>query len=118
MPAVGKRRYAPCRDIDAQPVTITGAVLGSCRAADRIFDDSNVARMLRGEQFIDTIPTRFRHAMLDKHITRLVKSDNGGPTFETIARRRGCDQARGPRRRFRSGEGVRRSADRVAALDR
>ena len=51
---------------------------------DHIFDDSNVARILRGEQFIDTIPTRFRRAMLDKHITRLVKSDNGGPTFEQI----------------------------------
>ena len=30
------------------------------------------------------IPTRFRRAMLDKNITRLVKSDNGGPTFESI----------------------------------
>ena len=38
----------------------------------------------RGEQFIDAIPMRFRRAMLDKHITRLVKSDNGGPTFEQI----------------------------------
>ena len=31
------------------------------------------------------IPTRFRRAMLDKHITRLVKSDNGDATFETIS---------------------------------
>ena len=30
------------------------------------------------------IPTRFRNAMLDKHITRLVKSANGDPTFEPI----------------------------------
>jgi len=32
---------------------------------------------LRGEQFIDSIPSRFRHAIVDKHITRLVKNDNG-----------------------------------------
>ena len=67
----------------ARPVVITGASLG-LPGTDHIFDDSNVARILRGEQFIDTIPTRFRRAMLDKHITRLVKSDNGGPTFEQI----------------------------------
>jgi acyl transferase domain-containing protein/NAD(P)-dependent dehydrogenase (short-subunit alcohol dehydrogenase family)/acyl carrier protein len=67
----------------ARPIVITGASLG-IPGTERIFDDSNVARILRGEQFIDTIPTRFRRAMLDKHITRLVKSDNGGPTFEQI----------------------------------
>jgi hypothetical protein len=67
----------------ARPVVITGASLG-LPGTDHIFDDSNMARILRGEQFIDTIPTRFRRAMLDKHITRLVKSDNGGPTFEQI----------------------------------
>ena len=54
----------------------------------RIFDDSNVARILRGEQFIDAIPMRFRRAMLDKHITRLVKNDNGGPSFEPIQQSR------------------------------
>ena len=32
-----------------------------------------------------SIPTRFRRAMLDKHITRLVKSENGEPRFETIS---------------------------------
>jgi len=66
-----------------RPVVITGASLG-LPGTDHIFDDSNVARILRGEQFIDAIPTRFRRAMLDKHITRLVKSENGGPTFEEI----------------------------------
>jgi malonyl CoA-acyl carrier protein transacylase len=65
------------------PVLITGAALG-LPGAHHVFDDDNVARILKGEQFIDVIPTRFRRAMLDKHITRLVKSDNGGPTFETI----------------------------------
>ncbi|HET7206046.1 MAG TPA: type I polyketide synthase, partial [Terriglobales bacterium] len=68
---------------DDEPVVITGAALG-LPGTEHVFDDSNIARILRGDQFIDSIPTRFRRAMVDKHITRLVKSDNGGPTFESI----------------------------------
>ena len=56
------------------PVVVTGAALG-LPGTERIFDDDNVGRLLHGEQLIDVIPTRFRHAILDKHITRLVKSD-------------------------------------------
>jgi len=67
----------------AEPVTITGAALG-LPGTDHVFDDANIARLLRGDQFIDTIPIRFRQAMLDKHITRLVKNENGGGAFETI----------------------------------
>ena len=64
-------------------IVITGAALG-LPGADRIFDDSNIARILRGDQFIELIPARLRKAMVEKHITRLVKSDEGDPTFETI----------------------------------
>ncbi|HZC24089.1 MAG TPA: beta-ketoacyl synthase N-terminal-like domain-containing protein, partial [Candidatus Binatia bacterium] len=71
------------RAATSAPVVITGAALG-LPGTEHIFDDGNVAAILRGDQFIDLIPTRLRKAMLDKHITRLVKSDNGGPTFETI----------------------------------
>jgi len=65
------------------PVTITGAALG-LPGTERIFDDTNVARILRGDQFIDAIPMRFRRAILDKRITRLVKNGEGGPAFESI----------------------------------
>src|SRR5207244_6138532 len=61
-------------------VVITGAALG-LPGTEHIFDDDNISRILRGEQFIDSIPTRFRRAMVDKNITRLVKSDTGAPTF-------------------------------------
>jgi acyl transferase domain-containing protein/NAD(P)-dependent dehydrogenase (short-subunit alcohol dehydrogenase family) len=64
-------------------IGITGAALG-LPGGERVFDDAHIGRLLRGEQFIDVIPDRFRRAMLDKNITRLVKSDNGGPTFEAI----------------------------------
>ena len=70
--------------LEGAPVVITGAALG-LPGTDHIFDDANIARILRGDQFIDSIPARFRQAMLDKHITRLVKSENGEATFETIS---------------------------------
>ena len=101
----------------SEPVVITGAALGLPGTAP-VFDDQNIARILRGDQFIDVVPTKLRRAMLDKHITRLVKSDNGGPTFETIS-----DVAdviklagRGAELDLEKEFGV--SADRVAALDR
>jgi 3-oxoacyl-(acyl-carrier-protein) synthase len=65
------------------PVAITGASLG-LPGTEHIFDDSNIERILRGDQFISAIPARFRQDMLDKHIKRLVKSDKGEATFESI----------------------------------
>ena len=70
-------------EVSHDPVVITGAALG-LPGTEHVFDDSNIARLLHGEQFIDVIPSRLRRAMLDKHITRLVKSDDGNARFETI----------------------------------
>ena len=85
--------------------------------AEHIFDDGNIARILRGDQFIDTIPTRFRHAMVDKHITRLVKNDNGG-TFETINNVADVIKLAGRGGAFDLENEFGVSAERVAALDR
>jgi acyl transferase domain-containing protein/acyl carrier protein/NAD(P)-dependent dehydrogenase (short-subunit alcohol dehydrogenase family) len=98
------------------PVVITGAALG-LPGTEHIFDDGNIARILRGDQFIDAIPTRFRQAMLDKHIIRLVKSDNGGPTFETITNLADVIKlaARGKSFDLEKEFGI--SAERIPALD-
>ena len=85
---------------------------------EHIFDDANVGRILRGEQFIDAIPTRFRRAMLDKHITRLVKSDNGGATFETIHGLADVVKLAGRGGAFDLEKEFGVSADRLPALDR
>ncbi len=69
--------------VATEPVVVTGAALG-LPGVPRVFDDENIARILDGQQFIDTIPHRLRRAMLDRHITRLVKRASGDPTFETI----------------------------------
>ncbi len=100
-----------------QPVAITGAALG-LPGTDHIFDDANIGRILRGDQFITAVPAQLRRAMVDKHITRLVKSNGGEATFETIT-----DVAdvlklagRGGAFDLESEFGV--PAERLAALDR
>src|ERR1700686_3809255 len=99
------------------PVVITGAALG-LPGTDHIFDDENLVRILRGDQFIDLIPPRLRKAMLDKQITRLVKSDNGGPTFETINNVADVIKLAGRGGAFDLAKEFGISADRLAALDR
>ena len=105
------------RSAPGAPVVITGAALG-LPGTERIFDDANLARILRGDQFIDLIPTKLRKAMLDKHITRLVKSDNGGPTFETINNVADVIKLAGRGGEFDLANEFGVSADRLAALDR
>ena len=99
------------------PVAITGAALG-LPGTEHIFDDDNIGRILRGEQFIDVVPGRLRRAMLDKHITRLVKSDNGGPTFETINNVADVIKLAGRGGVFDLENEFGVTADRLAALDR
>ena len=99
------------------PVGITGAALG-LPGKERIFDDANIGRILRGEQFIDVIPTKFRRAMLDKNITRLVKSDNGGPVFEHIESPADVIKLAGRGGAFNLEKEFGVPADRMPALDR
>jgi acyl transferase domain-containing protein/NAD(P)-dependent dehydrogenase (short-subunit alcohol dehydrogenase family)/acyl carrier protein len=80
--ALRRRTPEPVSD-RRPPVVVTGAGLG-LPGGERVFDESNVARILSGTQLIDVIPTKLRRAMLDKHVTRLVKRDNGDPSFEAI----------------------------------
>ncbi|MCB0999515.1 MAG: SDR family NAD(P)-dependent oxidoreductase [Acidimicrobiales bacterium] len=69
--------------IAIEPVVITGAALGLPGVA-RVFDDGNLGRILAGQQFIGSLPAAQRRRMADMHITRLVKRESGGASFETI----------------------------------
>jgi hypothetical protein len=66
-------------------VIISGTGLGLPGAEKTVMDPDNAMRILRGEQFIDLIPERFRNLMLEKRVTRLVKNEDGSGHFETIA---------------------------------
>ncbi len=76
------RRAVPSPAVP-EPVVITGAALG-LPGVEQVFDDENLQRILDGQQFIDTIPHRFRQQMVDMNITRLIKRESGDPTFESI----------------------------------
>ena len=98
------------------PVVITGAALG-LPGTERIFDDDNVGRLLHGEQLIDVIPAHLRRAILDKHITRLVKSDDGG-RFESIESESDVLKLAARGHVFDLGAEFGIPADRLGALDR
>ena len=100
-----------------EPVTITGAALG-LPGTGHVFDDANIARLLRGDQFIDTIPLRFRQAVLDKHITRLVKNEDGSGAFETITDVADVIKLAGRAGAFDLEQEFGISSERNAALDR
>ncbi len=76
------RGHEARRDPDA-PVVITGAGIG-LPGMERVFEEGALSRLLHGEQFIDAIPLKSRQEIVDHHITRLVKSKEGGGHFETI----------------------------------
>ncbi len=65
-------------------VVITGTGLGLPGAEKAVMAPDNALRILRGEQFVDLIPERFRKRILAKRVTRLVKSEDGSGRFETI----------------------------------
>ncbi|MBW7885139.1 MAG: acyltransferase domain-containing protein, partial [Caldilineaceae bacterium] len=65
-------------------VVISGTGLGLPGAHKSIMDPDNALRILRGEQFVDLIPERFRTRMAGKRITRLVKDGDGNGHFEVI----------------------------------
>ena len=71
------------RRIDGEPVVISGAALG-LPGVDQVFDDANIGRILGGQQLIGSLSPDARARMADMHITRLVKSESGGASFETI----------------------------------
>ncbi|MEM5775496.1 MAG: beta-ketoacyl synthase N-terminal-like domain-containing protein, partial [Anaerolineaceae bacterium] len=58
-------------------VVITGAGLGLPGKDRHVFDDGNVASILGGEMRIEPLPRESRAGMLEKRITRLVKSEAG-----------------------------------------
>ncbi|MCA9937816.1 MAG: acyltransferase domain-containing protein, partial [Anaerolineales bacterium] len=78
-PAVYDRNAPP-----AGSVVISGTGLGLPGAEKSVMHPENAARILRGEQFVDLIPERFRKLMVAKRIVRVVKSEDGGGSFATI----------------------------------
>jgi hypothetical protein len=71
-------------DEPAGSVIVSGTGLGLPGANKSVMDPDNALRILRGEQFVDLIPERFRKEMAGRRITRLVKGDDGSGSFVVI----------------------------------
>ncbi|MCP5010784.1 MAG: beta-ketoacyl synthase, partial [Aestuariibacter sp.] len=65
-------------------VVISGTGLGLPGSEKSVMDPNNALRILNGEQFVDLIPERFRHSIVNKRITRLVKTADGSGSFKVI----------------------------------
>jgi acyl transferase domain-containing protein/NAD(P)-dependent dehydrogenase (short-subunit alcohol dehydrogenase family) len=68
----------------AGSVVITGTGLGLPGQRKDIMDPDNALRVLSGEQLIDLVPEPYRQEILARRITRLVKGENGGGSFQVI----------------------------------
>jgi acyl transferase domain-containing protein/NADP-dependent 3-hydroxy acid dehydrogenase YdfG/uncharacterized ubiquitin-like protein YukD len=64
-------------------VVISGAGLGLPGRNGHVFQDDNIQRILRGDNFIDSMPEDARQDMLQKRVTRLNKNESGA-TLEMI----------------------------------
>ena len=58
-------------------VVVTGAGLGLPGKNGNVFDDRNIESILHGEMRLDPISDEIRQSMVNKKVTRLVKSDAG-----------------------------------------
>ncbi len=66
-------------------IVVSGTGLGLPGAEKPVMDPANAERILRGEQFVDFLPERFRRRMVEKKVTRVVKGEDGSGRFETIS---------------------------------
>ncbi len=80
----GPRGAHDRNEVPAGSIVISGTGLGLPGADKHVMDPDNAARILGGEQFVALLPERFRIAMCDKKVTRVVKSADGSGHFETI----------------------------------
>ncbi|MGF1464695.1 MAG: type I polyketide synthase, partial [Sandaracinaceae bacterium] len=97
-------------------VVVSGASVG-LPGADQIFDDENIARILRGDSFIDALSLKARRAILDKRVTRLIKSDDGA-RFETLESLDDMIKLAGQGGDFDLADDFGVPAERLPALDR
>lgn len=63
--------------VPASATVISGAGLGLPGREHSVFDDENIHRLLKGENFIEPLPESSRKRMLEKRLTRVVKSESG-----------------------------------------
>jgi len=97
-------------------IVISGAGLGLPGREQHVFADNNIQSILAGELRIDPLPAESRQAMLDRNITRLVKSE-AGAVMEPIQNLEQTLKLAGQRGAFDLEQEFGVPAERVAAYD-
>ncbi len=65
-------------------IGVTGVGIGIPGKSKNVFADDNIDAVLLGENFIDSVADEVKQEMINKNITRLIKSADGNATFESI----------------------------------
>jgi 3-oxoacyl-(acyl-carrier-protein) synthase/NAD(P)-dependent dehydrogenase (short-subunit alcohol dehydrogenase family)/uncharacterized ubiquitin-like protein YukD len=97
-------------------VVISGAGLGLPGRNGRVFSEDNIDRILSGELLIEPLSEETRQAMLEKRVTRLIKSD-AGAEMQLIDQLEQTIKLGGQRGAFDLAEEFGVPADRVTATD-
>ena len=66
------------------PYVVTGISLG-LPGGERVFDDDNFEKLVRGETCISKVSDEFKQRILDKNIVRLIKGSEGQARMETAS---------------------------------
>lgn len=72
--------------INLENVVITGASIGLPGLNRKVFDKNNFDDIIKGTNFIDSIPEAELKKILDKNIKKVVKDKNGNRSIESIDR--------------------------------
>ena len=97
-------------------VVISGAGLGLPGTGGAVFNDANIRSILNGEIRIEALPDETRERMLDKNVTRLIKSE-AGAVLQVIDQMDQTIKLAGQRGSFDLTDEFGVPADRVEATD-
>ncbi|RLI62171.1 MAG: hypothetical protein DRO88_12145, partial [Promethearchaeia archaeon] len=77
-------KHESLNKISSIPLGITGVGIGLPGKNRKVFDDSNIQAILRGDNFIEPIDERLKYDILEKNIVRLNKTSTGRASFIEI----------------------------------
>ena len=116
-PAIGtKSRATKVDDRDEDPFVITGISLG-LPGGDRVFDEGNFEKLVRGETCISEVSEEYKQRLLDKNIVRLIKGRDGSVGMEAAKEFGDIPQLAGLRSAFNPEEEFGIEAKIAAAWD-
>ena len=98
------------------PFVITGISLG-LPGGERVFDDDNFEKLVRGETCISEVSNEYKQRLLDKNLVRLIKGRDGSVNMEAATEFGDIPQLAGVKAAFDAAEEFGIDAKALAAWD-